>query len=72
MQTIKIKKGLNIPMKGVASKVISDFYKPEIYAIKPDDFIDVIPKLLVKPGDKIQAGDPLFFNKNNEKIIFVY
>jgi len=70
MQTIKIKKGLNIPMKGGASLVISGIYKSDVYAIKPDDFIDVIPKLLVKPGDKIQAGDPLFFNKNNEKIIF--
>ena len=49
------------------------FIKPEIadsYALKPTDFHGVIPKLLVKPEQKVKAGSPLYFNKNNPDIIF--
>ena len=40
------------------------------YALSPLDFEGVTPKLLVKEGDKVKAGTPLFFNKANERILF--
>ena len=36
----------------------------------PLDFEGVTPKLLVKVGDKVKAGTPLFFNKYNERVLF--
>jgi len=70
MQVIKIKKGLDIPLKGEAVKVVSAFSVPDIVAIKPADFINVLPKLIVNPGDHVNAGSPLFYNKLDENIIF--
>lgn len=67
---IKIKKGLNIKLAGEADKTFSNIALPETFALKLSDFIDVLPKLLVKQGDEVQAGTPLFYDKNNEAIRF--
>lgn len=67
---IKIKRGLNIKLVGEADKIISDLPLPETFAIKPSSFIGVTPALLVKQGDEVQAGTPLFTDKNNEAIKF--
>ena len=67
---IKIKKGLNINLQGEAEKKLADFALPETFAIKPPDFIGVTPKLLVSQGDEVEAGTPLFYDKNNEDIKF--
>lgn len=56
-------------MMGEAEKIIKDL-PSDHYAVKPTDFIGVFPKVLVKEGDEVQAGTPLFFNKYNEKILF--
>lgn len=70
MQVFKIKKGLDIPLKGEASKVVATFSAPKAVAIKPADFINMLPKLIVNPGDHVNAGSPLFYNKFDENIIF--
>ncbi len=67
---LKIKRGLNIKLAGEANKIFSDLPLPETFAIKPPDFISVTPKLLVKQGDEVQTGTPLFNDKNNEAIKF--
>lgn len=67
---VKIKRGLNIRLLGEANKVFSDLPLPETFAIKPTNFIGVTPKLLVKQGDEVQAGTPLFNDKNNEATKF--
>lgn len=67
---IRIKKGLNIKLKGAAKKEIKDLPRTEIYAIKPTDFHGETPKLSVKVGHKVKAGDILFYAKRNEKIKF--
>ncbi len=40
------------------------------YAVSPLDYENVTPKLLVKVGDKVEAGSALFFDKNNPRILF--
>jgi len=69
-KTITIKKGLNIPLKGLAEfqckKVNSD-----LFSIKPTDFVGIVPKLLVKIGDAVCVGTPLFYSKSNEMVKFV-
>ena len=67
--TIRIKKGLNISLIGEAKKEISAINAGH-YAIKPTDFLGVFPRLLVKEGDPVKAGTPLFIDKYRENIIF--
>lgn len=69
-QILKIKKGLNIQLAGAAEKVISPLPLPQTFAIKPPDFLHVVPKLLVKPGEEVLAGTPLFYDKNNPTVKF--
>lgn len=68
-RTIKIHKGLDIKLAGSAEKVISTV-QPESFAVKPTDFIGVFPRLLIKEGDTVMAGSPLFVDKYREEILF--
>jgi Na+-transporting NADH:ubiquinone oxidoreductase subunit A len=67
--TIRIKKGLNIKLIGEAKKEIAGIEVP-YYAVKPTDFLGVFPRLIVKEGDLVKAGTPLFIDKYRENIIF--
>ena len=67
---IKIKKGLNIKLTGEAEKTVASLPLPETFAIKPPDFSGLVPGLLVKPGDEVQAGSPLFLDKTHEGVFF--
>ncbi len=69
-KVIKIKKGLNIPLKGEAEKILNDAPRSSHYAVFPIDFHGLTPKMMVKEGEKVKAGSPLFFDKYNEKIIY--
>ena len=69
MDKIKIRKGLNIHLKGEAAKQLESF-EPTFCALKPTDFIGVLPKLHVAEGDDVKIGSVLFHDKNNEKIVF--
>ncbi|MFP4556773.1 MAG: Na(+)-translocating NADH-quinone reductase subunit A [Bacteroidales bacterium] len=66
----KIRKGLNIPLKGEAEKVFTRAEQAESYAVKPIDFSGLTPKLSVKEGDKVKAGSPVYFDKHNPDILF--
>ena len=68
---IRIKKGLDIKLKGAAEKLYAQIDPPDTVAIKPTDFHGVVPKLLVKTGDEVKAGSPLFYDKDNERVKFV-
>ncbi|MDA9125947.1 Na(+)-translocating NADH-quinone reductase subunit A [Flavobacteriaceae bacterium] len=68
---IRIKKGLDIKLVGEAVLTKSDAIKSNFYSIKPEDFHGLTPKLLVKSGAKVQAGEPIFYDKSNESIQFV-
>ena len=70
MNNIKINQGLNIKLKGVAEKNISNTKASSLFAIKPPDFSGLIPKLAVKPGHKVKAGTVLFFDKNKPEVKF--
>ena len=68
--TIRISKGLTIKLKGVSEKQITDLPRTDVYALKPIDFHGIIPKLSVRVGDKVKAGDILFYSKANELVKF--
>ena len=69
MDKVKIRKGLDIRLAGEPSKQL-DSFEPTSYAIKPTDFIGVVPKLDVAEGDEVRCGTVLFHDKNNERIVF--
>ncbi len=69
-RTITIKRGYDIKLKGDAEKNISAANTSSIVAIKPTDFRLVKPKLFVKPGDSIMAGECLFHDKNRPELRF--
>ena len=69
-QDIRIKKGLDIKLKGAAEKVTKNAMSSNVFTLKPEDFHSIIPKLSIKIGAKIKAGDAVFFNKANEKMKF--
>jgi Na+-transporting NADH:ubiquinone oxidoreductase subunit A len=68
---IKIKKGLNIRLKGEAEKTLSKAPRSRTFVIRPSEFHLITPKLLLKEGAKLKAGDVIFYSKTEEKIKFV-
>lgn len=68
---IKIKKGLDINLKGKASEVLISGKKSDTYAIVPSCYNGIIPKVVVKAGDKVKAGSALMNDKNRPEIKFV-
>ncbi len=69
-QVYKIRKGLNINIKGKAEKIFVKAEMADSYAVKPTDFHLVIPRLEVKEGDKVKAGSVLFHDKNHPEVKF--
>ena len=69
-QNIKIKRGLDINLEGSPSSDIYSVDYPATFAIKPTDVKGLVPKMNVKQGDEVKAGDCLFTDKKNERICF--
>ncbi|WP_411030330.1 Na(+)-translocating NADH-quinone reductase subunit A [Spongiimicrobium sp. 3-5] len=68
---IRIKKGLNINLVGAAEQTTSKAVLSNTYAINLLDFHGLTPKMLLKQGAEVQAGEALFYNKNREDMMFV-
>lgn len=67
---IELKRGLNIPISGAAAPKTVKKIEPDIIAVKPADFKGLVPRLLVREGDKVMAGSPVMSDKQNADILF--
>ena len=67
---IHIKKGLDIKLKGEAEKFTENAITSDVYTLIPEDFHSIIPKLSVKVGAQLKAGEAVFYNKANEEMKF--
>ncbi|MBQ9231720.1 MAG: Na(+)-translocating NADH-quinone reductase subunit A [Prevotella sp.] len=67
---IKLRKGLDINLQGKAEAKRIQLKSNGQYALVPDDFEGVTPKVVVKAGDKVKAGDALFVNKQYPEVKF--
>jgi Na+-transporting NADH:ubiquinone oxidoreductase subunit A len=67
---IRIKRGLTLRLKGEAEKTMVDAPRSKTFAVKPPDFHSVIPKMVVKEGATVKAGDELFFSKYTPEVRF--
>lgn len=67
---IKIKKGLDLPIQGRPAERISELIKTKKIALTGLDYIGLKPSVLVKTGDLVKAGDPLFASKENLGVVY--
>ena len=70
-KTVRIKQGADIRLVGQPSRDCSEASAPKLYAVQPTDFPGVTPKLVVKEGSSVQAGEPLFYDKAYTSVQFV-
>jgi len=68
---IKIKKGLDISLKGKAPNRMLGNLQPGSYSIIPDDFAGIAPKVAVRMDDKVKAGTVILYDKNHPEIKIV-
>ncbi|NOZ75972.1 MAG: Na(+)-translocating NADH-quinone reductase subunit A [FCB group bacterium] len=68
MAHIVIKKGHTIRISGQPRKEIEILSPPGSVALTPSQFRYVKPKLLVREGDSVRRGDPLFFDKLETRV----
>lgn len=70
-KVIKLRKGLNINLKGKAEAKVIAIDASDVYGLVPDAFVGVKPKLVTKEGDVVKAGDALFVDKLHPEVKFV-
>ena len=68
---IKLRKGLDINLKGEAAEEFMSVKEPGFYSLVPDDFTGITPKVVVKEQEYVMAGGPLFIDKNHPELKFV-
>ena len=67
---IRIRKGLDISLLGSAEKQTKELPLASLYCLKPSDFHLVIPKLVAREGAVVKAGDTIFYDKRDERVLF--
>lgn len=66
----KLRRGLNIPLTGKADMITDPPVVSALYALKPTDFKHIVPKLVVREGDAVKAGSPVYCDKNRPEVRF--
>lgn len=67
---MRIKKGMDLPITGRPKQVITDYIKTSHVAVTGVDYVGMKPSMLVKEGDKVKAGQPIFSCKKSEGVIY--
>ena len=63
-----VRKGLDLPILGAPDALVDGHLSASVYAVRPSDFRGLVPKLAVKEGDRVLAGDVLFTDKADPRI----
>lgn len=66
----KLRKGLDIRLQGEAPEEKRQIVVGSDFGLMPSSFVGVTPKVVVKEGDKVKAGDALFVNKQYPDVRF--
>ncbi|MEC8253215.1 MAG: NADH:ubiquinone reductase (Na(+)-transporting) subunit A [Planctomycetota bacterium] len=70
MTTHKIKKGFDLPLAGRPEQVLTDAAEPAHVALETFEFAGIKPKVLVKEGDAVETGQPVYLNKVDRDIVW--
>ena len=65
MKKIKMRGGLDVPLHGSVRNNNLDVIDPQFSAVLAEDYFGLKPKLLVKEGEEITIGDPIWEDKTN-------
>ena len=60
MNSFKITKGHNLKLSGIPSENLIDVKSPSSIFFHPSSIKNIKTKLLVKEGDSVKVGSPLF------------
>lgn len=71
MITVSVKKGLDLNLSGRPGPAMTLLGKPDYVALAPGRIPYITPKLLVKEGDAVKQGTPLFFDKRDPRVRFL-
>lgn len=69
-KVIKLKKGLDINLKGKAAQSVCETPASGLFSLKPSDFPTLVPHLEIQEGVKVKAGSVVFTDKNLPEICF--
>ncbi|MCA8941932.1 MAG: hypothetical protein KDB80_05165, partial [Planctomycetes bacterium] len=67
----RISKGFDIRLVGRAEAKVDPAPEPLLVAVSAREFPGIKPKLLVKEGDSVRTGDPLFFDKKDRDTMYL-
>ncbi len=68
---IKLRKGLDVNLQGKARLAAESLPVAGEYALVPDAFCGMKPKVVVREGDTVRVGDALFVDKAHPEVAFV-
>ena len=71
MKTLSVKKGLPVSVAGAPMPGVEKGADVSSVAFLPDILPALKPRLLVKNGDTVKIGTPLFKDKNNPDLLFL-
>ena len=71
MQQYKLKKGLDLPVKGAPSQEIAEGPEVRTVALLGSDYLGLKPRLSVQEGDTVAAGSPVFAHKDTPEALVV-
>ncbi|TAD97194.1 MAG: Na(+)-translocating NADH-quinone reductase subunit A [Bacteroidetes bacterium] len=67
----KFTKGFDVRLAGKAQTQIANSPFSDTFALKPSDFIGMYrPKVVVQQGESVKAGQPIFYDKKLEKVMY--
>lgn len=70
MTTHQIKNGHDLRLAGRPELRLADAAEPAQVCVETADFPGIKPKVLVKEGDPVQTGQPIFLDKNDREVVF--
>ena len=69
-RTITIKRGYDLKLVGKAAQEVENLSPSSTYALKPTDFPDLTPKLILREGAEVKAGEAVYMDKDRPEIKF--
>lgn len=66
-----LQKGHDLNLRGAPSKEVIEIVDNDSFAIHPFHYKGMKPKLLVKKGDSVKIGTPLFYDKTKDSVKIV-
>ena len=70
MTTHKITRGFDLRLAGAPAETLVDAPEPRHVAVETAEFSGIKPKVLVKEGDRVVTGQPIFLDKLDREVVF--